>query len=88
MRLGYQKVEYNGEKTDHQRPKVVPERVVLVFLLVSLGKTIWMTGCDSVGLEEVKMLSGHHDNGWQPNRLTMVQTLKSKANRIIKPRIG
>jgi len=65
--LGYQQVEYNGEKTDHQRPKVFPERVVLVGLQVALGKTVWMTGRDSMGPEKVSMLPDHHDKRWRPN---------------------
>jgi len=38
--LDYQKVEYNRRKTDHPRPKVVLEKVVLVGPQVALGKTV------------------------------------------------
>ena len=42
--LCYQEVEYSRKKMDHQRPKVVPERVVLVGHQVALGNTVQMTG--------------------------------------------
>ena len=79
--LSYQKVEYNRRKMDHQRPKVVPKRVVLVGPQVSLGKTVRNAaaherfahktiGLDWVALEDVQALLGHHDNGWRPNQST------------------
>jgi len=68
--LSYQEVEYSRRKTDHQRPKVVPERVVLVGHQVALGKTVQMTGLDWVALEDAQTLLGHHDNGWWSNQPT------------------
>ena len=72
--LSYQEVEYSRRKTDHQRLKVVPERVVLVGHQVALVKTVQMTGLTWVALEEAQMLLGHHDNGWWSNQPTMGPT--------------
>ena len=58
---------------DHQRPKLVPERVVLVGLQVALDKTTRntadhkrvackMVGLDKVVLENSQGVLGHHDN--------------------------
>jgi len=77
--LSYQKVEYSRKKTDHQRPKVVPERVVLVGPQVSLCKTVQMTGLAWVALEDAQMLPGHHDNGWWSNQPTTEPTLQQPA---------